>query len=140
MAGIANTSRPQRIRVTTPRNKPETARYAFPKESRLRASGDFERVYRHRRSVSDERLILYARPNELPQSRFGTSVSRKVGNAVRRNRWKRLLREAYRLARHELPTGLDFIAIPRTIEPASLDDLRSSLVTLARRAEKRART
>ncbi len=126
--------------MTTPRNEPEQARYAFPKESRLRASGDFERVYRHRRSVSDERLILYARPNELAHSRFGTSVSRKVGDAVRRNRWKRLLREAYRLARHELPAGLDFVAIPRTIEPASLDDLRQSLLKLAKRAEKRART
>lgn len=125
--------------MTTPRIKPTDAAHPFPKELRLRASGDFERVYRHRRSVSDEKLILYARPNDLPHSRFGVSVSRKVGNAVQRNRWKRLLREAFRLAQHELPSGLDFISIPRTIQPPTTEELRKSLLRLSKRAEIRAR-
>lgn len=124
--------------MTTPRPNPDKVRQTLPKESRLRHPADFDRVYRHRRSVSDPVLILYARPNELPQTRLGLSVSRKVGNAVHRNRWKRRLREAYRLTRHELPSGLDLIAIPRGPEPPELEVLCSSLVRLTRRADKRA--
>ncbi|MDZ4782278.1 MAG: ribonuclease P protein component [Planctomycetia bacterium] len=114
-------------------------RQTLPKEARLRHSADFDRAYRHRRSVSDQLLILYARPNDLPNTRLGLSVSRNVGNAVHRNRWKRRLREAFRLMRHELPGGLDLIAIPRSPEPPQLDVLKSSLLRLARRVNKRAR-
>lgn len=113
--------------------------HSFPKELRLRATADYQRVYKLRRSVSDDFLILYAAPNNLPHARFGASVSKKVGNAVHRNRWKRALREAFRLSRAEWPTGLDYVAIPRAAEPPETEVLRRSLMKLARRAEKRAK-
>lgn len=124
--------------TTTP--DPDAARdHSFPKELRLRATADYQRVYKRRRSVSDDHLILYAAPNNLSHPRFGTSVSKKVGNAVHRNRWKRALREAFRLSRAEWPAGLDYIAIPRTLEPPGLEELRDSLVRLAKRVDRRTR-
>lgn len=123
--------------MTTPNPDADRAPHSFPKELRLRATADYQRVYQLRRSVSDDHLILYAAPNELSYARFGASVSKKVGNAVHRNRWKRVLREAFRLSRADWPTGLDYIAIPRAAEPPGLEELRRSLVKLARRVEKR---
>jgi len=109
----------------------------FPAHFRLRARADFERTYERRCRASDELLLVYVRENGLPHPRLGLSVSRKIGGAVVRNRWKRLLREAFRLSRPELPTGIDIVAIPRAGAKPALKPLMASLVRLARRgAEK----
>ncbi len=89
---------------------------SFPKQMRLRTRGEFRRVYERRCSVGDNLLRLIGDLSELPHPRIGLSVSRKLGNAVARNRWKRLLREAFRLSREKLPPGLDFIVVPRAPE------------------------
>jgi ribonuclease P protein component len=125
--------------VKTPNPDADAEDHSFPKELRLRATAEYQRVYQLRRSVSDDVLILYAAPNDLPHARFGASVSRKVGNAVHRNRWKRALREAFRLTRHDLPTSLDYVAIPRGPLPPTQEALQRTLVRLAHRAEKRSR-
>ena len=102
----------------------------------LRRGVDFQRVYDRRASASDGRLLVFVAANELGYSRLGLSVSRKHGGSVARNRWKRLLREAFRLSRAELPDGVDMVLIPRGGEP-ELVDLRKSLVRLANKAAKR---
>jgi ribonuclease P protein component len=118
--------------------------YAFRPHEHLRHGSDFRRVYERRRSASDSWLIIYACPNGLPHARLGLSVSRKVGGAVRRNRLRRLYREAFRLTRAELPTGLDLVLIPRTAEEPSLEALKASLrrlvVQLGRRLAREAGT
>jgi ribonuclease P protein component len=87
---------------------------SFPKSRRLRVTAEFKAVYDAKRSVSDARLVVYAKPNGNQPSRIGLSVSRKVGNAVRRVRLRRLLREAFRLNQHEFPVGFDFVLVART--------------------------
>ena len=99
----------------------------------IRREADFQRAYRRRRTAGDRFLLVFGCPNGLPYPRVGLSVSRKVGNAVVRNRWKRLIREAFRLARPQLPVGLDLVVIPRRGVEPKLAELIESLPKLARK-------
>ncbi len=123
--------------TTSPREQAADDQRALGRENRLRQAAQFARVYARRVSASDGRLLVYVAENELGHPRLGVSVSRKVGGAVTRNRWKRLLREAFRLERSELPQGLDLVVIPRGTAVPEMSALRSSLVRLSQRAAER---
>jgi ribonuclease P protein component len=107
---------------------------SFPKALRLQTPEEFQRVYDRKKSASDGLLVVYACENGLTHPRLGVSVSKKVGNAVERNLWKRLFREAFRLTQHELPTGVDLILIPKLGAEPTLESLKASVVVLARQA------
>lgn len=109
----------------------------FTQRHRIKSGADFARAYRRRASVAEGPLVVYGLPNELSHPRLGLSVSRKVGPAVARNRWKRLLREAFRLELAALPTGLDLVVIPRAPAPPPLVELRVVLVRVAGRLARR---
>lgn len=111
--------------------------HRFGKEMRIRRQADFSRVYARRQRASDHLLLVYGCENGLPHPRLGLSVSRKVGGAVVRNRWKRLLREAFRLTQHELPRGIDLVVIPARDKEPVLEQLKRSLPKLARRVAAR---
>ena len=87
-----------------------------------------------RRSAADGTLVVYACENGLPYSRVGLSVAKKFGAAVRRNRIRRLMREAYRLSKDELPAGYDFVMIPRPLDNYTLESFEASLEKLAHQA------
>lgn len=83
---------------------------------RLSRSTEFQRVYRQGRSKANRYLVLYsfARGEKSPaNARFGVSVGRKVGNAVARNRVKRVIREAVSEIEQQLGDGLDYVVIAR---------------------------
>ncbi|HKA05772.1 MAG TPA: ribonuclease P protein component [Gemmataceae bacterium] len=104
----------------------------FRPNEHLRRPADFEAVYERRRSAADAILVVYVRENSLSHSRLGLSVSKKFGTAVRRNRIRRLLREAYRLEKADLSTGYDFVLIPRPLDNYSLEPFRHSLAKLTK--------
>src|SRR5688572_9379662 len=109
----------------------------FPQRLRMKAPAEFDRAYARKRSASDGVLIVYACENGLDHPRLGCSVSRKVGGAVVRNRYKRLFREAFRLCQHDLPTGTDFILIPRPGPEPTQDAVKASLLKLAHQAARK---
>lgn len=109
----------------------------FSANHRLRRGAEFRQVFDQGRSAADNVLVVYVLENGLEHSRIGLSVSRKVGGAVRRNRWKRLIREAFRLSKPELPVGIDMVVIPRGSREPNLIDIQRSLVLVAQRALRR---
>jgi len=108
-----------------------TTAATFPKSARLRTKAEFDRVYAARCKSGDGTLLIFAAANELGMTRVGLSVSRKLGGAVVRNRLKRLLREAFRQCRPQLPAGLDLVVVPLDARRASLQAYRDSLVRQA---------
>ena len=85
----------------------------YRSKEHLRAASDFARVYAEKCRRSDSRLVVYVAENQLAWSRLGISVSKRVGNAVRRNYLRRRIREAFRTGRDKLPVGLDIVCVVR---------------------------
>jgi ribonuclease P protein component len=84
------------------------------KENRLALRKDFQRVYRFGRSIANFQFVLYInKTKELNTLRLGVSVSKKVGNAIVRNRIRRRVKEIIRLKLDQLPKGVDLILIAR---------------------------
>lgn len=106
----------------------------FGKSLRLKRRADIARMFAEGVRVGDGHLLLLAAPNGLPHARFGVGVSKRHGHAVRRNRIKRLCREAFRLSRSLLPAGWDYFVLPRVGSELTLDGLAASLRSLACRA------
>lgn len=91
------------------------------KQYRLKKNRAFQYVYRKGRSVACRDLVmLYARGREL---KVGFSVSKKVGNAVTRNRIKRRLRECFRPHLGDVKTGLYVIVARPSAAKATFQDL-----------------
>jgi ribonuclease P protein component len=106
------------------------ATYSFPKTHRIRSRADFSAVFESRVRHARGPIIGYARPNDLPHPRLGISIGRAAGTAPRRNRIKRLLREAFRLHQHDWPRGYDLVLVVRPHEPMVLAEYQKMLTAM----------
>ena len=104
--------------------------YGFPRTRRLSKRAEYARVFEARVREARGPLVVYALPNGLAYPRLGVSLNRAVGNAVRRNRIKRLLREAFRLHQHDLPVGYDLVITVRPHQPMILAEYQKLLTAL----------
>lgn len=112
----------------------------FPRRLRLSGQRAFDRVFRERRVASDSVLTVHGSRNGLSHSRLGIAASRRLGNAVARNYWKRLIREAFRRQQAELPVGLDFVVRPQRGAVPDPKAVANSLLMLARKLDRREST
>jgi len=109
----------------------------FRPYERINDPADFRRAFDRKRSASDAFMVVHGVENGRDYARLGISVGRrKIRSAARRNRVKRALREAFRLNKAELPTGLDLVVVPRGAN-LSVAEAQQSLPTLARAVARR---
>jgi ribonuclease P protein component len=98
------------------------------KQQVLRKRSDFTAIYNRGKSLGERYIVLFYRKNGLPYYRTAYLASKKVGNAVNRNRARRLMKESIRTSDLVLPPGYDFIFIARnTIKDRNCADVKKSI-------------
>src|SRR5688572_25095213 len=103
-------------------------------QSRLRSKLEFDAIYAKGRRLDDRFFGLRVKPNGLGHPRVGLAVAIKtMGNAVARNRLRRLVRESFRLAQHGLPSVDIVVAAKFPAREAPATTLRASLAALWQR-------
>jgi ribonuclease P protein component len=134
--------------------------HSFPPKTRIKSRLDFDRAFREGIVVADDVLVLHVTYRKLhevgitkdeadtsnaeplsrgsphaigDQARLGLSISKRVGNAPTRNRWKRLIREVFRKNRHSFPP-IDIVARPKKGATADYKAIWVSLPILVSRA------
>lgn len=111
----------------------------FTKSQHLRTQVEFDHVYASDAFAADDVLVVKVAAGPSNITRLGMSVSRKVGNSVVRNRWKRRIREAFRLAQHDLPAGVDIVVRPKAGAQPNGPKILLSLPALVKRAARKVR-
>lgn len=105
------------------------------KEERLLTKADFDRVFEQGTSAGNKRLIIHWRANDLGHPRLGLVVSKRFGNAVARNKWKRRIRDIFR--RNKAAAGArDIVVLPGKRDEARtamLEELKEALLALLHR-------
>ncbi|MBN1888781.1 MAG: ribonuclease P protein component [Thermoflexales bacterium] len=107
----------------------------FPRWARMRHKADFEQLRSRGQSWRHALFVLTACRNDREWVRIGVVASKKIGKAAKRNRARRLLREAARLAYHQLAPGWDIVLIARpAISEARVQQVYAGLVQVTQQA------
>jgi ribonuclease P protein component len=103
-----------------------TTKRSFPKKARVLRNGQFQKIMRAGTKLPGSHILIhyYTRRSELPK--LGITVSKKHGKAHERNRFKRVIREAFRSCQHMLPRGIELNVMPLaktqcTIDPSTVE-------------------
>ena len=113
----------------------------FRQLNRLKTSAEFRNVFGKGRKIITPTLVFHVLKTERLFPRLGLAVSRKVGNAVKRNWVKRRIREAFRLKKGFFSSSFDIVAYPRKgILDKNFDDYLASFDILQRVVHKRSRS
>jgi ribonuclease P protein component len=118
--------------------KPKASLFAFRPNERIRRRSEYQQIYDRGVKTHGRYLTLFTLSNSLPVGRLGIAATRKLGDAVERNRAKRLIREVFR--RNKLAPGFDIVVIPkRELLDASLTALETEFRHTLERSLRRRR-
>lgn len=102
----------------------------------LRNKKDFSSIYNRGKSVGDKYVVIFFRKNNLTYNRTAFLSSKKVGNSVKRNRARRLMKESYRAYGEIIPIGFDLIFIARnTINGIKCGEVKKSIEAALKRCK-----
>jgi len=121
------------------RRKPHVPlRNAFGRNQRIIKSREFTKLLRKGSCAADGVLVLFAMPSaESGATRLGVTIPRRAGNAVMRNRWKRLIRESFRTQQDRIPRGYDYLVRPKKGAEPTWQAVHRSVPGLATKAVNR---
>lgn len=110
-------------------------RFGFPKSARLQKRHEFVHVLKDGQRIFTRHFIVYVTTGEADRGRLGVTVSRKVGNAVARNRVRRLVREAFRTHPQWVRSPLDVVVIAKQSRDGTHGSEEPRLLELGQVAE-----
>ena len=98
----------------------------------LKKTEEFQKVYHKGKSYANKQLVMYVLPNGSGINRLGISISKKIGNSVKRHHLARLIRENMRLSEEMLNHGFDIVVVARmNAKNADYQQIESALMHLA---------
>ena len=101
----------------------------------LKENRDFRRIYKKGRACVGREVVVYCLKNRSPRNRIGITTGKKLGNAVERNRAKRIIRESYRLLEGRTQTGWDFVFVARSRAlRIKMDEMKRTMANLFEKA------
>ena len=109
--------------------------FGLPRNRILKKKKDFQAVYSRGKSYANRFLVLYVFRSNGFQGKVGFAAGKKLGNAVKRNRVKRLLRESYRMNQDAIKEGVSLLLVGRKAAvDAGCQDLEKAFLALAKKA------
>ena len=107
----------------------------FRKCQRIVRGSDFSLILRRGACAADGSLVVFAVASDPANTaRIGITIPKRTGNAVLRNRWKRLIRESFRVQQSAIPKGYDLVIRPKKGAQPSWPDVQRSVPRLAKKA------
>lgn len=106
------------------------------KNNVLRRKKDFSSIYNRGKSFASKYIVIFHKKNNLEYNRTAFLASKKVGNSVKRNKARRLMKEIYHIYKDKLKIGYDIIFIARTgIETANFEQLNKTSKILLKKTK-----
>ncbi len=106
-------------------------KFSFPKTLRILKRYQYQRLTNQSRRHVGNWILIESRSNTVSVTRLGITASRKFGKAHDRNRFKRIVRESFRICRTQLPIGLDLNVRPRSnVKNAKMQDIMQEMIKL----------